>query len=186
MIIILTGTNGAGKGTMLKFFKDKSFMHYSMSGFIIQEVRRRNLEVNRDNTRKVANDLRERNGPSYISRTLYEYALQTGGNIVIEAMRCPGELEPFLNQSGVHILGIDADVKTRYRRAQKHKDLLDRVTFKKFKEQDKNECSGVESWDMNILKCLGLAEKVFYNNGTTEELHRKIAQWFIMKDSHPL
>ena len=101
MIIILTGTNGAGKGTLLGFFVNRGFKHYSMSGFSIEEVKRQNLDVNRDNTRLVANDLRKNFGPAYISEELYKKALIDGGNVVIEAVRSPGELDPFIDKSDI-------------------------------------------------------------------------------------
>ena len=63
MIIIgITGTLGAGKGTIVDYMVNNlNFVHYSVRGFISEEIKRRGLEVNRDNLTAVANDLRASN-----------------------------------------------------------------------------------------------------------------------------
>jgi len=42
MIIIgITGTLGAGKGTVVEYLQEKGFRHYSARGFITKEVEKR-------------------------------------------------------------------------------------------------------------------------------------------------
>ena len=50
MIIIgITGTLGAGKGTIVDYLiKTKGFTHYSVRAFITKEIEKRKLPVNRD------------------------------------------------------------------------------------------------------------------------------------------
>ena len=66
MIIGITGTLGAGKGTIVGFLKERGFSHYSVREFLIEEINRRGLEANRDSMILVANDLRANFGGSYI------------------------------------------------------------------------------------------------------------------------
>lgn len=59
LIIGITGTNGAGKGTAVEYLvKEKGFSHYSVSGYLTQVLKRRKKEINRDNLREIANEIR--------------------------------------------------------------------------------------------------------------------------------
>jgi len=72
MIIGITGTLGSGKGTIVDYLvKQKGFIHFSVRQFILEEIRKRNLPQNRDSMVMVANDLRKKNSPSYITDQLY-------------------------------------------------------------------------------------------------------------------
>ena len=68
LIIGITGTLGAGKGTIVDYLiNNKGFQHFSVRGFLLQEIRKRDLPENRDSMVIVANDLRKQNSPSFIS-----------------------------------------------------------------------------------------------------------------------
>ena len=90
-IIGITGTLGAGKGTIVDYLvQKKGYVHYSVRAFLSEEVKRRGLEVNRDTLTSVANDLRANNSPSYIAEQLYDRAYNNGKDAVIESIRTPG------------------------------------------------------------------------------------------------
>ena len=68
MIIGITGTIGAGKGTIVDYLIENfAFHHYSVRQFLIEEAERRGLPLNRDVYVAIANELREKNSPSYIT-----------------------------------------------------------------------------------------------------------------------
>lgn len=94
MIILgITGTIGAGKGTIVDYLvKNKNFKHYSVRNYIIEEIKKRNMPVNRDSMVVVANDLRTKNSPSFIIDKLYEKAEKSNNNCIIESIRTPGEV----------------------------------------------------------------------------------------------
>ena len=84
-IIGITGTLGAGKGTIVEYLiEKKGYIHYSVRAFIAKEIQNRGLDVNRDTLTMVANDLRATHSPSYILDCLYEEACIAGKNAVIE------------------------------------------------------------------------------------------------------
>ena len=59
-IIGITGTHGAGKGTVTNYLVNKKgFKHYSARDFIVDEIKKRSLLVDRDSMREVSNDLRK-------------------------------------------------------------------------------------------------------------------------------
>lgn len=174
MIIGITGTFCAGKGTIVEYLQEKGFKHYSMSGYITQEIIRRGLEVNRDNMILVANDLRAKNSPSFIAEELYREAKRNGGNSVIESLRTLGEINSLKNKEKFYLFAVDAKRKTRYERSQSRKSDKDSVTFEKFCEQEDLEMTSTDPNKQNISKCIPLADFIFENNGTVEELHHKI------------
>ena len=76
MIIIgITGTLGAGKGTIVDYLIEKrQFLHYSVRSYLIEEAERRGLPINRDTFVVVANDLRATHCPSFITDELFKRA----------------------------------------------------------------------------------------------------------------
>jgi dephospho-CoA kinase len=169
MIIGITGTLGAGKGTVVEYLKQKGFKHYSMSGFIAEEIVRRGLPVNRDTMTEVGNDLRKTHGPGYLTTQLLERARQTGGDAIIESIRSIGEAEYLKNHDAV-LWAVDADIHKRYERISKRKSEKDSVSFEKFVADEERESHNEESWNMNLVKCRDMADVVLHNDATPEEL----------------
>jgi len=93
MIVGITGTLGAGKGTIVEYLKTKDFTHYSVRSFIVEEIKKRGLPINRDTMVLIGNKLREANYPSYIIEEIYKKAKLENSNTVIESLRTIGEVE---------------------------------------------------------------------------------------------
>ena len=61
MIILgLTGTLGAGKGTVVEYLKEKGFAHFSARAYLQEEIARRGLPNNRDSMVTIGNEFREK------------------------------------------------------------------------------------------------------------------------------
>ena len=79
LIIGITGTLGAGKGTVVEYLRtQRQFAYFSVRQFLMEEVHRRGMEPNRDSLTFVANDLRQKHSPSYIVDELYKQAADKG------------------------------------------------------------------------------------------------------------
>jgi len=75
LVMGITGTNGAGKGTVVDYLiKKKGFKHFSASGLITEELIKKNRPVNRDNMILMGNELRAKNGANYLARELLRRA----------------------------------------------------------------------------------------------------------------
>ncbi len=175
MIIIgITGTLGAGKGTIVDFLiREKGFVHFSVRSYLTTEISKRNLPVNRDNMVMVANELREKHSPSFIVEQLYKEALKTGKNCIIESIRTPGEVHA-LKQTGTFFLfAVDAPVNVRYDRIIKRKSETDFVSFDTFVENEKREMTSNNPNKQNISKCIALADYFFMNDESIEKLEQK-------------
>lgn len=173
MIIGVTGTNGAGKGTIVDYLVQKGFKHYSASEFITEEIERRGLPVNRDSMRLVANDLRKTYNPAYLFESLYQLAVKNGGDAVLEAPRAIAEGK-FLKDNGVTLIAVDADRTVRYSRISKRGSVKDNVSFGQFSAQEDRELSATETHDMNILGVMKMADFTLSNNGSPEELRVQV------------
>lgn len=174
IIIGITGTLGAGKGTIVERLVDKGFKHFSARDYFLDEVRKRGLPENRDSTTAVANSLREQFGPDFIAVTLYKQAKEFGGNSVIESLRTPGEVNYMRGQENFYLFAIDADMHTRYERIQSRKSITDQVSFDKFVADEEREMRSTDPTKGNIAACMKMADYTFQNNGTKEELFQKV------------
>lgn len=178
MIIIgITGTIGAGKGTVVEYLvKNKGFKHFSARELISEEVSIRGLESNRDNMVMVANDLRSKYGSSYVADELYRRALVSNNNCIIESLRTVGEIESLRDKENFVLLAVDAEPKIRYKRILERKTTTDNVSYEKFLEDEAKEMKSDDPNKQNLKKCIEMADFVIDNNGTLDELNLKIEE----------
>ncbi|HNQ59590.1 MAG TPA: AAA family ATPase [Bacteroidales bacterium] len=176
-IIGITGTLGAGKGTIVEYLKDKKgFAHFSVREFLKEILLMQNKPVNRDNYTLCANQLREKFGPSYIIDCLYEKALAKGCNAVIESIRTPGEFYSLRQKGNFTLFAIDADPEIRYERIKQRNSETDQITFEEFLASERREMQSDEPHHQNITLCISLADYKFLNNGTKEELFELVEE----------
>lgn len=174
MIIGITGTNGAGKGTVVDYLvKQKGFTHFSVRKYIEEEITRRGLPINRDNTNFVGNDMRQKHGFYYWDELIAGDMAKTKGPMVFESIRVLAAAKKFKEQGGI-LWGVDADRKTRYERSVMRGTQLDKISFEKFCEQEDREMHQTAEYDMNVFGVMQIADKVFLNNGTEEELFAQV------------
>ena len=177
LIIGITGTLGAGKGTIVDYLeKEIGFSHFSVRAFIAEEIIRRGMVVNRDSMVLVANDLRKNNSPSYITDRLYERALAIGKDSIIESIRTPGEIYSLRVKGGFFLLAVDADPAVRYRRITSRKSETDHISYKTFLENEHREMNSTDPNSQNLAKCMELADYRLLNNGTIEQLNRQVEE----------
>lgn len=175
MIIIgITGTLGAGKGTVVNYLtKNNGFVHFSVRAFIARELERRGMPVNRDTLTALANEMRAKNSPSYIIEELYKEAALAQKNCIIESIRTPGEIAALREQPGFFLLAVDADPRVRYNRIRKRHSETDNVSFNTFISNEHREMHSDDPNKQNLAGCIRQADYVISNNGSLEELHEK-------------
>ncbi len=176
MIIIgLTGTIGAGKGTVVDYLTShKGFTHYSARALLAREVEKRGLPITRDNLSMVANNLRHVHGPCYMAEALFAEAAKKGGNAIIESIRTTGEVKYLRQNPEFFLLAVNADLKTRYNRILKRNSETDHITFEKFKEDNEREMTSTDPYSQNIQACIELADALIYNNESIDELRASV------------
>jgi len=174
MIIGLTGTNGAGKGTVVEFLKKKGFTHYSARDFISEEILRRGMSVSRESLISVGNQLRYLNTSSYIAEQLFEKALRQGGNAVIESLRTVGEIMALRRKGNFFLIAVDAETKLRYERIKQRNGPTDNVNFEQFMLDEQNEMFSADPTKQNLRNCIQLADVTILNNGNMDDLENDI------------
>jgi dephospho-CoA kinase len=184
MIIIgITGTLGAGKGTIVDYLvQEKGFVHFSVRGFITEEINRQGMVVNRDSMVTVANKLRADHSPSYIIDQLYEQALLTGKNCIIESIRTPGEVESLREKGNFLLFAVDADPLLRYDRIVMRNSETDRISYKTFISNEEREMQSNDPAKQNIGKCIEQADFIFYNNSSVDDLFKLLELELIKLD----
>ena len=177
MIIIgITGTLGAGKGTIVEYLvNENNFIHFSVRAFITKEIVTRELEINRDNMVLVANELRALHSPAYIVEQLYNQALASGKNCIIESIRTPGEVELLKQKGSFFLFAVDAKPEIRYQRIKLRGSETDFISYEVFLENEKREMNSDDPNKQNLKKCIDMADYFFENNGDINELHSKIS-----------
>jgi dephospho-CoA kinase len=123
---------------------------------------------------EVANDLRKQNSPSFITDCLYEEAVKTGRNSVIESIRTPGEVYSLKNKGKFILLAIDADPKIRFDRISQRKSETDHIDYETFLKNERREMTSEDPNAQNLSKCIEMADFKLLNNGTIEQLNRQV------------
>jgi dephospho-CoA kinase len=175
VIIGITGTLGAGKGTIVEFLvKEKKFNHFSVRSFLLERIKARGLPENRDSMVSVANELRKNNSPSYIVDQLFKMARSLGSNAVIESIRTPGEIESLRNKGEFYLFAVDADPRLRYDRIAARRSETDHVDFETFLDNETREMTSEDPNNQNLRKCIEMADYRFNNNTTVADLHEQV------------
>ncbi len=173
MIVGITGTLGAGKGTVVEYLVHKGFTHYSARSFLYEEVDARGLPRNRDSLNAVGEELRATHGAAHVVETLYERAQREGKNAIIESIRATGEVAALKEKGGI-LIAVDADPNIRYKRVLARGSETDHITFEKFIADEEREARGDDPARMNLRHCMARADITVTNDGTIEELYRQL------------
>jgi dephospho-CoA kinase len=175
LIIGITGTLGAGKGTVVEYLTEhKQFNHYSVRAYLLEEIRRRKLPENRDSMVLVANDLRHKHSPSYVTDQLYFEALEMGQNCIIESIRTPGEITSLREKGDFFLFAVDADQEIRYQRIFDRKSETDHISFDTFLENEAREMTTTDPGKQNLQACIRQADFLLNNNGTRDDLFKQV------------
>jgi dephospho-CoA kinase len=176
-IIGITGTLGAGKGTIVDYLTSHhGFRHFSVRGFLTEIINGRGIALNRDSMVAVANELRANHTPSYIVEQLLDQALVSGQNCIIESIRTTGEIEALRKRDRFYLLAVDADPKLRYKRVIERGSATDHITYEIFIANEQREMTSTDPNKQNLAACQALADFKLDNNHSFDELYTQIEE----------
>jgi dephospho-CoA kinase len=177
-IIGITGTIGAGKGTIVEYLVNNyGFKHYSVRNYLIEEAKKQNLPLNRDIYVIIANKLRKTHSPSFIIDELYKEAAKNAINAIIESIRTPGEIDSLRTKEHFTLWAVDADPKIRYERIVARQSETDQISFDTFIANEQREMNAEDPAKQNLSACIRMADVVFVNNEHYEKLFEQVENW---------
>jgi dephospho-CoA kinase len=180
-IIGITGTLASGKTSVKDFFLSRFPSSYfiSLSDIIKEELLKEGKELKRENFIEKGNELRKRYG----SQILVEVATLTLPKntnnliVIIDGVRNPGEVEYLKKKFGKNfvLIAVDAPKELRFKRLLERKKEGDPQTFEEFNEIDETDNGKNQpEYGQRVGECLKLADYLIINDGSLEELNKKL------------
>lgn len=177
MLIGITGTDGAGKSTVVEYLvRYHGYIHFSARGYLAEQLRTRDLVADRPSMRQLANELRAEHGNDMIVTAALSKCTKDGLKyLIIDSIRTLAEVETLKSNGGV-LLVVDADTHVRYERITRRGSKTDTVTFDQFIAQEKQESNDSDPHGMQKMPVMALADHTIMNNGTVAELEALIEE----------
>ncbi len=170
MVIGLTGPNAAGKSEAASRLAALGFRIHSLSDVVREEAAARGLPPERKNLIRIGNELRERHGPGVLAERILP---RLGGRDVVDSIRSPEEVAVLRRLPGFVLVGIRADVRTRFERGLARGRPGDPGTLEEFLAREREE--NLEEPNRQQLDAtLSLADVIVDNDGTLADLHRAL------------
>ncbi len=176
-VVGLVGLQGAGKTEVARVALSLGIPCIRMGEAVIEETRRRGLQVNEENVGRVADLLRERMGRGAVAKLnlpLIREKLGERGVVVVDGLRSPEEVEEFRKAfgEGLVVVAVWANPRLRYSRVLSRGREDDARSYESFLEKDRRELR----W--GVGEVLSLADHLLLNEGSLEELREKALELF--------
>lgn len=171
-IIGLTGTLGAGKGTVADYLKRKGFRYTSCSDFLRRELARLKKEETIANLKALGDSLRNQYGTGYIPEQLLK---EIKGPTIVDSLRHPGEINVLKKNPHFILIGVNAPIDLRYERVQLRKRSGDNLSFAEFQHQEQLQWEG-EGGSIQLKKSIELADYLIDNSQTIEHVYQQVDQ----------
>lgn len=178
MIIGLTGKNAAGKGEVGDYLHARGFEFLSLSDVLRDELKKLKKPVTRDNLTWLGNKLRNEEGPSVLAEKILA-RIEDDRHYVIDSFRNPEEVKVFRRTKDFALLSIEANPKIRFERLKARNRDGDAKTYEDFLRHEERERHSLDPTKQNLEACAKLADHHIQNNGTVEDLHKKLDKLFI-------
>ncbi len=170
-IIAVAGMPGAGKTESLKYFQSKNIPTISMGDVIINEMRKRNLEVNHKSIGEFATKIRKDTGMDAAAKLCVPYILEKNNDLIfIDGIRSYEEIEFFQKTftNDFILIAIHTPQPLRYERIMVRNQERDTKSWEDFIARDHREL------DWGLGKTISLAHFEIDNTSSLENLHQQL------------
>jgi dephospho-CoA kinase len=173
-VIAFTGMPFSGKTEAVNAIKSKGVPVIRMGDFVWDEVQQRGLPVTERNVGRIAQEMRKKHGMAVWAKKTLVAVKRLGDNdlVVIDGIRNPEEVTTFKEALGnkFTLIAITAPDSLRHQRALCRGRADDSNEIEQVKQRDQRELE----WGME--KVIALADMIIDNQGSLDELRRKIGQ----------
>ena len=175
MLIGLTGRIAGGKGVISDFFREKGFEYLSLSQEVREEAQKRGIAHERKKLQDLGNLMRKEEGSGVLARRIIK-KIDKSKDYIIDGIRNAGEIEELKKvfKNKFYLISVDAKLDLRWRNLQGRGKESDPKTFEEFLKADKRDFEENLENGQQVKKCMSLADYSLLNNGTIEELMKKL------------
>ena len=172
-LIALVGMPGSGKTICSEYFVSRGYKKIYFGGIVLDEVRRRGLEINEVNERKIREDLRAKGGMGVMAQkslpAITKTLSESGPGVVIEDLYSFAEYEILRNKfdNQLLLIAIAANRQLRYQRLRKRstRPLDAKTAFARDVSQIKK---------LNIGGSMAIADYTILNNSKKSDIISQI------------
>ncbi len=172
MIIGLVGPNASGKGEAAAHLARLGFPVVSLSDVVREEAARRGLPAEREHLIAVGQQLRAAEGPGVLAERILA---RLGARGVVDSIRSPAEIAVLRRREDFRLLGIDAPVELRWKRAMERGRAGDATDLESFRRQEALENTSCPT-AQQVRRALAEADLLISNDGTLDQLRGKVEQ----------
>jgi dephospho-CoA kinase len=175
MIIGITGPIASGKSVLVEMLIEKGFVYFGLSGELREEAKKEGIPMERKALQDYGNSTRERFGNDYWAKRIIA-KMSPEKNYIIDGIRNPGEIEALRKLGNFVLIGISAPIEKRLtwiknRNHDSDPKTIEEIMSMEARDRGVGEAEhGQQSW-----KCYEIADVFIENNGTFEELEKKVS-----------
>lgn len=171
-LIGLTGTNGSGKGTIAEILRKRGYAYVSLSDVIREELAAAGIPESRDALIAEGNALRRAFGPDILARRIMARIV---GPTIVDSIRNPAEVLFLRGQPGFVLWAVDAPPAARFERVARRGRNESAGTAEEFRRKENEEMTN-DPAAQQLHNCMALADRVLINDGTVEDLERRLEE----------
>lgn len=172
MIIGIVGSIASGKDTVADYLVTKGFKSLSLSAVLRKIMTEAGQEISTKNMTEFGNKLRNEKSHGYLAEEAIK-SIVPGENVIITSIRQVGEIESLRTQPGFVLVKLDAPIDLRLDRIVKRNREGDIRNMEELKEIEERQADGKDG-GMNMNRCYKLADRELINDGTIEDLYKKV------------
>ncbi len=173
IVIAAVGMCGTGKSIVTNHIEKKyKFKSIYFGGFILEEVKQRNLEINSTNEKMVREDIRKKNGLDAVAKLAanrIDHYLNTNSNVIIDGLYSFSEYILLKEKLGkqLSLIAIHSAKQHRYQRLGVRE--IRPLTPEQIDERDYVEIKNIEK-----AGPIAIADFHIINNGDLQDLYQNI------------
>jgi dCMP deaminase len=183
-IIGLTGYMGSGKGEIVKYLHGKGFKYISLSDIVRKEATDRGFPLTREVLQGIGNEMRAQNGAGVLGMKVREVVSDDlGSNWIIDGIRNPACIIELRRLPGFRVVGVSANDDLLINRIlERGREGVVMIREEVLAKLNKEKGIGEPEGGQQVKKCLEMVDCFMLNEGTLEDLHKKIQHYLNLLD----